>query len=74
MEAGEKALELAYDLYARDLVSFLEVLDAERTLFTAQDQRLQSQASVLTSLVSLYKSLGGGWEAPLEMEEETTLS
>lgn len=68
VEAGEKALELAHDLYARDLVSFLEVLDAERSLFTAQDQRLQSQASVLTSLVSLYKSLGGGWEAPLEVE------
>ncbi|HNZ49710.1 MAG TPA: efflux transporter outer membrane subunit [Candidatus Hydrogenedentes bacterium] len=62
VEAGEKALAIANDLYAQGLVSYLEVLDAERTLFTARDQRLQSQVSVLTSLVSLYKALGGGWE------------
>ncbi|HQN01631.1 MAG TPA: TolC family protein, partial [Candidatus Hydrogenedentes bacterium] len=61
---NQKALDIANDLYKQGLVNFLNVLDAERTLFAAQDQRVQSEANVLTSLVALYKALGGGWETP----------
>ncbi len=64
VEASQKALDIANDLYKQGLVNFLNVLDAERTLFAAQDQRVQSEANVLTSLVALYKALGGGWETP----------
>ena len=41
---------------------FLTVLDSERTLFQNQDQLAQSQVSVITNLISLYKALGGGWQ------------
>jgi multidrug efflux system outer membrane protein len=63
VEANHKALDIANDLYAQGLVNFLNVLDAERSLFAAEDQLIQSKATILTGLVSLYKALGGGWEA-----------
>jgi NodT family efflux transporter outer membrane factor (OMF) lipoprotein len=63
VEANHKALDIANDLYAQGLVNFLNVLDAERALFAAEDQFIQSKATILTGLVSLYKALGGGWEA-----------
>jgi outer membrane protein TolC len=37
------------------------VLDAERTLLSAQDQVAQSKGQVSSNLISLYKALGGGW-------------
>jgi outer membrane protein TolC len=42
---------------------FLTVLDAERTLLSSQEQHVLSQVSAATALVSVYKSMGGGWEA-----------
>jgi outer membrane protein TolC len=40
------------------------VLDAERSLYQAQDQLVQSERAVSVNLISLYKSLGGGWNMP----------
>lgn len=62
VEAAQAALGLAQDQYAHGLVTFLNVLDAERTLFGAQQQLVQSTATVSGNLVQLYTALGGGWE------------
>lgn len=43
------------------LASALEVLDAQRAFFAAQQAALQAQAQQLQSLVGVYKALGGGW-------------
>lgn len=40
---------------------YLEVLDAQRSLFTSQLNYTQTQAVVFQSLVNIYKALGGGW-------------
>ncbi|MCE3233149.1 MAG: outer membrane protein multidrug efflux system [Rickettsiaceae bacterium] len=42
--------------------NFLVILDAERSLITAQDKVIQSETSILTDLTQLYKALGGGWQ------------
>ena len=60
--ANDRALEIARQLYGNGLVTFLNVLDAERSLFATEDQLTQSETIVLTNLVALYKALGGGWE------------
>ena len=44
--------------------SYFEVIDAEKTLFDAELQRVQVYRNTLTSMVQLYKALGGGWQAP----------
>ena len=44
------------------VTSYLEVLDTERQRLTAEQQLAQAQRDELTSLVQLYKALGGGWQ------------
>jgi len=44
------------------LISFLDVLDAEKSLYSAEIALAQSKASLSTDLVVLYKALGGGWQ------------
>jgi len=48
--------------YIGGISSYLEVLDTERQRLTAEQQLAQAQRDVLTSLVQVYKALGGGWE------------
>ena len=59
-------LHLATLQYENGLVDYLNVLDAERRLFDAQLDLAQEQATVFTTLVSLYKALGGGWVVDAE--------
>jgi NodT family efflux transporter outer membrane factor (OMF) lipoprotein len=61
--SSQKSLEVANKLYANGLTDFLHVLDSERSLYQAQDALVQSDRTISANLISLYKSLGGGWEA-----------
>lgn len=40
---------------------FLDVLDAQRTLFDAQDRLARAETAAAMAYVALYKALGGGW-------------
>ncbi len=60
-EANRRALELATLRYDKGLSNFLDVLDAQRSLYSSEDALTQSRGNVNTYLVSLYKALGGGW-------------
>jgi NodT family efflux transporter outer membrane factor (OMF) lipoprotein len=60
--SSQNSLNLAAKLYANGLTGFLNVLDAERSLYQAQDQLVQSDRAVSANLIALYKALGGGWE------------
>ena len=62
-EANRKAVRIAQDLYSQGLTDFLSVLDAQRSLFASEDALAMSEGERATSLVALYKSLGGGWES-----------
>mgnify|MGYP001054263214 CR=1 FL=1 len=66
VNANQRAVDIAKELYAQGLVDFLNVLDAERALFLAEEQQIRSRAAILTDLVALYKAVGGGWDAPEE--------
>lgn len=52
--------------YEGGYTSYIEVLDAERSLFNAQLSYAQAQGTVFTSTVSLYKAMGGGWVTDAE--------
>jgi NodT family efflux transporter outer membrane factor (OMF) lipoprotein len=62
--SSKESLRLANQLYANGLSNFINVLDAERSLYQAQDALVQSDRTVSTDVIALYKSLGGGWETP----------
>jgi multidrug efflux system outer membrane protein len=64
--ASGVAANLARARFDGGIVDFLEVLDAERTQLEAEDQLAQSRTETATSLIAVYKALGGGWQqAPL---------
>jgi NodT family efflux transporter outer membrane factor (OMF) lipoprotein len=58
------AVDLARQRYVSGIASFLDVLDAERTLQQNELTLADSTTAVSTNLIALYKALGGGWEAP----------
>ncbi|MDB6065413.1 MAG: transcriptional regulator, Fis family [Pedosphaera sp.] len=58
----QESFELVRDQYENGLATFLDVLDAQRNVLSAQDQLAQSDQAVTTNLVALYKALGGGWQ------------
>lgn len=66
--ATEKTVSKISDLYVEGLVDFQNVLDAERTLFVAQDDAAVSEGQIAGNYVRLYKALGGGARPPSEDE------
>ena len=69
--AQTNALAIAYRLadlrYRAGAASYLEALDAQRTLFVAQLSLVQTQALQLQNMVVLYRTLGGGWREASEV-------
>ncbi|MCX5869883.1 MAG: efflux transporter outer membrane subunit [Deltaproteobacteria bacterium] len=61
--ANHTAVDLATSLYTAGQNDFLAVLDAQRSLYAAEDALAQSSRTVSTNLVALFKALGGGWPA-----------
>lgn len=66
------ALTLAQQRYQSGVASFLDVLDAERTLQQTELSLADSTATVSTDLVALYKALGGGWQSETGNATETS--
>ncbi len=60
-EAAQKAVNLAQQKFQSGLTDFSNVLEAQRSLLSFQDQLVQSEGTVTSNLVRLYKALGGGW-------------
>jgi NodT family efflux transporter outer membrane factor (OMF) lipoprotein len=69
VESSQLALRLSLELYSRGLADFLTVLDSQRAVYAAEDQLVQSERTVATNLIALYKALGGGWEISPYAEE-----
>lgn len=65
---------LANRRYQNGVAQFLEVLDAERNLFTAQQTLIDLRGAELNSLVSLYAALGGGLGAAMPRRDGNALS
>jgi multidrug efflux system outer membrane protein len=59
--AERKVVELAEMRYRGGVAAYLEVLDAQRSLFAAEMDEAETIGSHLIWLVQLYKALGGGW-------------
>jgi NodT family efflux transporter outer membrane factor (OMF) lipoprotein len=62
IRSGEQALYLSRDAYKNGLSSFLQVLDAERTLVASRQQLIQADITLTDDVIALYNALGGGWQ------------
>ncbi len=59
---AQRALDLATQRYDRGIIDYLNVLDAQRSLFTLLDQQAVSENYAVADFVNVCQSLGGGWE------------
>ncbi|MCF8481938.1 MAG: efflux transporter outer membrane subunit [Rhodospirillum sp.] len=64
--AYRESASLSRELYQAGAASFLEVLDAERSLYSSEDAVLQSQAAIAADHIALAKALGGGWDGAVD--------
>jgi multidrug efflux system outer membrane protein len=60
--ASVLAADLATQRFEGGIADFLTALDAYRTALEAEELLAVSQTRAATTLVALYKALGGGWE------------
>ena len=63
VEAATSVRDLATQEYEAGLSGFIEVLDAQRTLLSLQEQHALNQSAETGAMISLYKAVGGGWSA-----------
>ncbi|MCD8547791.1 MAG: efflux transporter outer membrane subunit [Aeromonadaceae bacterium] len=66
VQANQTYFTLADKRYQHGVDSYLTRLDAQRSLFSAQQSLVSSQLAALSNQVSLYKAIGGGWQAKAE--------
>jgi NodT family efflux transporter outer membrane factor (OMF) lipoprotein len=62
VSAAQKVVDLTGQQYREGAVDFTTVLIAQQFLVQQEDQLVASRGQEAVTLVSLYKSLGGGWE------------
>lgn len=64
-----QAADLSRNLYQSGASGFLDVLDAETSLYSAEESYIQSTANTATYFISLNKALGGGWSGTVDAEQ-----
>jgi multidrug efflux system outer membrane protein len=69
VDQSGKAVAIARTQYENGLIDLLPVLDAQRVALLAQVELVASETNLLTSLVQLFKALGGGWDDALGTEQ-----
>lgn len=70
-DEAQRSLQLSEQRYKAGAAGLSDVLDAQRTYFSAQDQLAQIRLSRLSASVDLIKALGGGWQAPRRSSSDT---
>jgi outer membrane protein, multidrug efflux system len=69
VQAAREAFEIAELQYRQGVTELLTVLQAQQTLFAAEDQLAQAKLAHLQGVIHLFEALGGGW---IESPEERT--
>lgn len=62
VEESKKSMELSFELYRSGLTMFTNVVDGQIDWLTSQNTLAELQGEALAALVTIYKSLGGGWQ------------
>ncbi|HZW14098.1 MAG TPA: efflux transporter outer membrane subunit [Noviherbaspirillum sp.] len=61
-QAARNAAQLARQRYSSGVIDFQTVLDTERSVLNIEDSLAVAEADGASSVIRLYKALGGGWE------------
>ena len=61
-EVAQETLRIAQNRNRNGYSSYLDVLDAQRTLYSVQTSVVQVKNNLLLAQIDLYRALGGGWK------------
>lgn len=64
-----EAAEMSMSLYSAGKINYSRVLDARRNQYSAEEALVTSNGKLATDIVSLYKSLGGGWDSGADQKK-----
>lgn len=67
VERASTAFDISNVQYREGLIDLFALLQAQQTLFTAQDQLVEIRLARLEAIVALYTALGGGWQDSTEV-------
>ena len=62
-DVAQETLRIAQNRYRNGYSSYLDVLDAQRTLYSVQTSVVQVKNNLLLAQIDLYRALGGGWKS-----------
>ena len=71
-DASRKYVELALFQYQNGYISYIDVLDAQRSYFNSEIDYSNSVRDEFLAIIDLYKALGGGWSVPSDEEAEAS--
>jgi NodT family efflux transporter outer membrane factor (OMF) lipoprotein len=74
IEAAREAFEISQLQYRQGATDFITVLQAQQTLFLAEDQLAQTTLTRMQAVVHLYEALGGGWVESAEDRTQRTVA
>jgi outer membrane protein, multidrug efflux system len=67
LDSAQLTWTLAQNQYDHGLATFIQTLDAERTVLTDRQALVQADVQIVNDIVTLYRALGGGWEATVQL-------
>lgn len=73
VDGYRKAAKLSRTLNDTGATDFLNVLDSERSLYSAEESLIQSRTSIATYYISLNKALGGGWDGAIDVSKPVVI-
>ena len=74
MAANQQALKIAIDQYRAGNRNYNQIFTLQAFLVEEQDALARARQSLATSLISIYKALGGGWQIRLSNFSEIALA
>jgi NodT family efflux transporter outer membrane factor (OMF) lipoprotein len=72
VEAASEAFKISKLQYRQGVTELLTVLQAQQTLFAAEDQLAQTKLARMQAVIHLFEALGGGWIEPSEERTQFT--
>lgn len=72
-QTSREALRVSRELYTSGASNFLNVLDAERSTFSAETSLIDNRVAIATSYIALMMALGGGWDGDADVDSPTVV-
>ena len=69
VEAAARAAKLSHTQYREGSISYLDVIEADRSVLLQQRVSVQLSGEQARSAVGLIRAIGGGWENPVPPEK-----